>query len=67
MADVVIKPVKKSGSRGGGAKKYGRNEMKCKAYRAQGRKEKNRTLRLGRAAKRELKLQALREKRRRAS
>ncbi len=63
MSDVVIKSVKKGGRKSGGSKKYGRNEKKCAKYRAQGRREKNRARKLAKNIKREIRLDALREKR----
>ena len=50
-------------NKGGGAKKYGRNEKKCARYRAEGRCEKNRIKRNLRNKKRSERLLKLKKKR----
>tara|TARA_Y100000310_G_scaffold337532_1_gene424798 strand:- start:3572 stop:3733 length:162 start_codon:yes stop_codon:yes gene_type:complete len=39
------------GKKGGGAKKYGRNVVKCSRYRAENRRERNKARRARRIAK----------------
>lgn len=41
----------RQGKKHGGSRKYGRNEAKCKRYRAEGRREKNKRRRMKRLEK----------------
>ena len=53
--------TKKSQRKGGGSRKHGRNKPKCQAYRAAGRRERNRRRR---AETRALRIERRRAKRR---
>ena len=48
--------------KGSGTKKFGRDEKKCKKYRLEGRREKNKERRIAKEAKRQEKFIARKEK-----
>jgi hypothetical protein len=53
MADArVVREVKTSKRKGKKHRKYGRNRVKCAAYRAAGRREKNKQRRIEKDLKR---------------
>ena len=52
----------KRGGKGGGAKKYGRDKVKCARYRNEGREEKNKTRHIAKQKRFEAKKKAKRER-----
>ena len=59
MAEQALPKIRISSKKSGGSKKLGRNKKTALRYSNEGRKEKNKALRLARAKKREAKLNAL--------
>lgn len=46
MDQVVVKKANKKSRSGGGARKIGRDKVKCARYRTEGRREKNKARRI---------------------
>ena len=60
VKEILLK-ARKSGRKGSGSKKHGRNKVKCAKYRAEGRREKNRTKKMKKQARFEAKKKAERK------
>ncbi len=58
--EVLLKPSRKGGRKGGGSKKHGRNKIRCAKYRDQGRREKNKARKMKKQARFEAKKKAKR-------
>ena len=50
VKEILLKPSRKGGRKGGGSKKHGRNNVKCAKYRAMGTREKNKARKMKKQA-----------------
>jgi len=55
VKEVLLRAGKQKKQKGGGAKKIGRNKVKCGKYRAEGRREKNKARKIKKQKKFEAK------------
>ena len=55
VKEILLKPSRKGGRKGGGSKKHGRSKVRCAKYRAMGTREKNKVRKMKKQAQFEAK------------